>query len=184
MIHIFCKLFTIILFLHSPSDKSAIVEEIDSLKFMKADSLNCNAKLFWEIVSKGKQAIPYLIERLDDSTLTNQSFHCKDSKLTVGDICYFAIDNIIELPEFYVFHIQFDVIDGDCWPFYYYLFDNKSKTEIKKSVQKWYSRNKRKYKWEKFNLPPSYRSYPSHLLLWDCLERYRVKGRYMYQSNH
>ena len=120
---------------------------VDSLKFIKADTFNCNADLYWRIIAKGKAAIPFLIEKLTDTAPTNIKHHCKKTKLNVGEIAHFALTQVAEFPAFLVTKIQFDVFtDGGCWIFYEYLFNNANKAAYRKSVQEWYDKQKVKYK--------------------------------------
>ena len=116
---------------------------VDSLKFIKADTLNCNADLYWRIIAKGKTAIPFLIEKLTDTTQINIRFRCKKPRLNVGEVAHFALTQIAEFPVF----LQFDFFtDGGCWSFYEYLFNNANKAEYRKRVQEWYDQQKGKYK--------------------------------------
>jgi hypothetical protein len=120
---------------------------VDSLKFIKADTFNCNADIFWRIIAKDKAAIPFLIEKLTDTTPTTVRFHCKKSKLNVGEVAHFALIQIAEFPAFMVTKIQFDVIDNDCWTFYdEYLFINANKPHYQKCVREWYEKEKLNYR--------------------------------------
>ena len=121
----------------------------DSLKFIEADTFNCNADLYWRIIAKGKAAIPFLIEKLSDTTPTNIKYRCKKTRLNVGDVAHFALTEIAEFPIFLVTKIQFDVIAQDCWSFYDYLFVNANKNEYQKKVQEWYDKQKLNYKSKK-----------------------------------
>ena len=57
---------------------------VDSLKYLKADTLDCKADLFWRIVAKGEKVIPFLINKLTDTTPTNVRFRCKNDRLECG----------------------------------------------------------------------------------------------------
>ena len=120
---------------------------VDSLKFIKADTFNCEADLYWRIIAKGKAAVPFLIEKLADTTPTKIKYNCKKTKLNVGEVAHFALTQIAEFPAYVVTKIQFDVfIDGGCWIFYEYLFNNANKAAYGKSVQEGYDKQKVKYK--------------------------------------
>ena len=67
---------------------------VDSLQFLKATSLDCEADLFWRIIAKSDKAIPFLINKLNDTTETNISYKCKATKLNVGEVAYFALQEI------------------------------------------------------------------------------------------
>ena len=120
---------------------------VDGLRFIKADTLNCNADLYWRIIAKGKAAIPFLIEKLTDTTPTSIKYHCKKTKLNVGEVAHFALTQIAEFPAFAVTKIQFDFFtNAGCWIFYEYLFNNTNKAVYRKSVQEWYDKQNGKYK--------------------------------------
>ena len=129
------------------AQNSDLKSMVDSLEFIKTDTLNCNADLYWRVIVKGKAAIPFLIEKLSDTTPTNIKFHCKKTRLNVGEVAHFALTQIAEFPIYVITKIQFDVFtDRGCWTFYEYLFNNANKTEYRKSVQEWYDKQKGKYK--------------------------------------
>ena len=118
----------------------------DSLLYLKSENLYCSADLYWRIVAKGKEAIPFLIDKLNDTTQTNVSHHCKATKLNVGDISYFALQQIAFFPAFHITNLQFDVIYGNgCWSFFDYLFDNANKSGYQDLVRKWYDKNRTKF---------------------------------------
>lgn len=123
---------------------------IDSLQYLKTDTLDCKADLYWRIISKGDKAIPFLIDKLSDTTQLNASFACKTTRLNVGEISYFALNQIWYFPQFTITHIQFDYTDDKgCWIFYEYLFNNDNKAKYQKLVKEWYTNNKSKFKRQK-----------------------------------
>jgi hypothetical protein len=125
---------------------SDIKSMVDSLQFLETDTLDCKADLYWRIVSKGEQAIPFLIDKLDDTTRTNISFRCKVTKLNIGEVSYFALTEIASFPAFVITNLQFDLSEHGCWNFFGYLFDNSNKSEYKRMVKEWYSINQSKYR--------------------------------------
>jgi hypothetical protein len=120
---------------------------VDSLKYLKADTLDCKADLFWRIVAQGNKAIPFLIDKLTDTLPTNVRFHCKKNRLNVGEVAQFALTEIAYFPPYAVTKIQFDYFEDDgCWSFYTFLFMNSNKRRYQDSVRSWYSRERPKYK--------------------------------------
>ena len=113
---------------------------------MKADTFNCDADLYWRIIAKGKETVPFLIEKLTDTTPTNIKFHCKSTKLNVGEVADFVLKEIAEFPAFLVTKIQFDIIVQGCWSFYDFLFINENKVYYQKCMRDWYNKKNRKYK--------------------------------------
>lgn len=114
------------------------------LPTMKADTFDCTADIYWKIIQRGETSIPSLIESLTDTRMTNIYDNCKHGKLTVGEVSYFALQEITEFPAFLVTHIQFDLVVNNCWNFYDYFFDNKNKQEYQKMVRDFYNTHKNK----------------------------------------
>ena len=90
------------------AQKGDIKSLVDSLQFIKSDTFNCNADIYWKIVSQGKKAIPLLIDKLTDTTQTNIKYHCKKTNLNVGEVAQFALTEIANFPAFLVTKMQFD----------------------------------------------------------------------------
>jgi hypothetical protein len=135
---------------------TGIKKMVDSLHYLKADTLDCNTGLYWRIISKGEKAIPFLIDKLTDTTQTRVKYHCKKTRLNVGEVAQFALTQIADFPAFLVTKIQFDVILIDdtgegCWSFYDFFFINSNKPRYQKDVRNWYDKEKLKYKAEKIS---------------------------------
>jgi len=154
------RLIATIFFLHcltiSFGQKTNLKSMVDSLQYLKADTLNCTADLFWRIISKGDKAIPFLIDKLTDTTQTRIKFHCKKTNLNVGEVAQFALTEIASFPAFLVTKLQFDYIIIDengegCWSFYDFLFINSNKPRYQKDVRNWYEKQRSKYKAEKIS---------------------------------
>jgi len=138
---------------------------------MKTDTLDCSAVAYWKIVKRGRESIPYLIESLTDTTLTNIYNRCKNGKLNVGEVSYFALQEIADFPEFVVTQIQFDFDDQNgCWNFYDYLYDNKNKPMYQKMVRTFYQTNE-------FVFVESSKSE-----LTACYKKYGIVGKYKWKK--
>ena len=129
---------------------------VDSLKYLRTDTLDCSADLYWRIIAKGNKAVPFLIDRLTDTTQTGVKYHCKKASLNVGEVAQFALTQIADFPAFLVTKLQFDVIIIDetgrgCWSFYDFFFINSNKPRYQKDVRNWYSKQKSKYEAEKIS---------------------------------
>jgi len=127
---------------------------VDSLRYLSTDTLDCKAGLYWRIIAKGDKAIPFLIEKLTDTTPTNIRFHCKKTRLNTGEVALFALEEIASFPAFLVTKMQFDLVTIDeteqgCWNFYDFIFINANKPRYQKSVREWYSQERLRYKAEK-----------------------------------
>jgi hypothetical protein len=148
-----CIAIIVFSFLHflSFGQNTDIKIMVDSLQFLKSDTLDCRADLYWRIISKGDKAIPFLIEKLDDTTATNVSYKCKLTKLNVAEVAQQALTTIADFPVFLITHEQFCLITNGCWSFYDYFYNDGNKIIYKKMVKDWYAINKTKFKAEKIS---------------------------------
>ena len=139
---------------------------ISLLPKMKAESLDCNADIYWQIISRGQSSIPLLIESLTDTTITNVYDHCKKGRLNVAEVSYFALEELAEFPTFLVTQIQYDVYDENgCWSFFDDFFDNRTKKSYQKKVMEFYNYNN--YVFVKFNYEE----------LNECRKKYNIYGK-------
>ena len=167
-------LVTVLVFHHltlSFGQSADIKSMVDSLQYLKTDTLDCNASLYWRIVAQGDKAIPFLIDKLNDTALTNISHNCKTTKLNVGEVAYFALQQIAFFPAFVITQIQFDVFYGNaCWSFFDYFFNNANKQHYKDLVRIWYDSNKTKFKTQKI----------SKKSLTECQKKYNIDKYFMW----
>lgn len=154
----------------SKSKATNIDSLISLLPSMKSNNLDCDADVYWKIIKEGQASIPSLINHLSDTTETNVYNICKQGKLNVGEICYFALDRISEFPAFLVTNRQFCLIINDCSNFYDYLFDNKNKSELQKMMREFYYSSH--YTYEKI----------SSAELTECHKLYKIDGRYKWKE--
>ncbi|TRZ42162.1 hypothetical protein DMZ48_14105 [Robertkochia solimangrovi] len=142
---------------------------IAKLATMETDTLDCSADVYWQIIGKGKSYIPKLIGSLTDTTPTNIYHGCKKEKLNIGELSYFALEEIGDFPAFIVTQIQFDVIQINngwhCWSFYDYLFDNRNKKEYQNKVKAFYEKSQFEFV-----------EYPDSVIT-DCMKEYSIKGK-------
>lgn len=157
----------------------AITREKDSLiaalREMKAEKLDCSAEAYWKIIQQGEKVIPLLIECLSDSSPTAVYNACKNGKLTAGEVCYFALEELADFPTTVITQQQFDLVVNDCWNFYDYLFDGKNKNEYQKKVRNFYYANRTThYKFKIFTLTE----------LTECRRKYKIKGRFVWKTSN
>lgn len=150
-----------------PPTKDSLIAELAN---MKTDTLDCSADVYWKIIGKGKSYIPKLIESLTDTTSTSIYHGCKEGKLNIGELSYFALEEIGDFPTFVVTQIQFDFIeikDGwRCESFYDYLFDDNNKKEYQDMVRAFYEKSL--FEFDEF--PDS--------LITHCMRDYSINGKY------
>lgn len=138
---------------------------------LKTDDLDCSADAYWKLVSKGKESITALMEGLTDTTPTTIYHPCKEARLTVGDLCYLALEEIADFPAYAVTHIQFCTVeireDGTTCPSYYdYIFENGNKADYQKKAKEFYE--KATYRFENY----------SKSELTDCRKTHGITGKY------
>jgi hypothetical protein len=149
---------------------------ISRLPSMKADTLknmlqNCDAGIYWKIVKRGQASIPLLIKSLTDTTLTNIYDPAKKGKLNIGELSYYALDELSEFPVFFVTHLEYETVEAyDCKNFYTYFYDNRNKPAYQADVETFYREHK--YVFRAFS--PEEKNV--------CRQQYGITGKY-YLSN-
>ena len=117
----------------------SLISQIDSLIYISGDPLDCSA-LTWRIVAAKQNAIPLLINKLDDTRMTANDQYC------VGDIALLVLSRIMELPYFAVTGIQCCTLDCDL------LSDLRSnRAKVKEQINDFYFSNRANLKWEKID---------------------------------
>ncbi len=146
---------------------NSIKAKVDSLQFLNEQPFSCTS-VYWRILGTGKETIPFLIDRLGDTTLTQISLTCKQKNVTVGDICYEALTEIINIPLFYVTHQQFDFIDqsGCQQSVFTYLDNNRQK--FKSQILTYYNKYKIELKFVRYS-----KDYKN-----DCKKKNKIFGYY------
>ncbi|MEZ5015183.1 MAG: hypothetical protein R2794_12915 [Chitinophagales bacterium] len=105
-------------------------------------SFDCGDALFWEIVQLGKDAIPDLIKKVEDNTGTQIPIPCRQDTLTQGMIAFMILEQIIEIPYYQVFGIQWDVFDLNCdfvYPQGFIDFVQSNPVLVHEKLKKWYA---------------------------------------------
>lgn len=74
----------------------------------------CGDSLFWQIVQKGKDAIPYLILKTQDGEKTGIQIPCTTDTLSVGAIAFIMLDKIMHIPYYTVYNVQWDSYTQNC----------------------------------------------------------------------
>jgi len=128
-----------------------IKKMVDSLQYLKTDSLDCSAGIYWRIVAQKEKAVPFLIDKLTDLTPTNLKDRCKVTPLNVSEVAYYALTEIADFPIFLVTHMQFDHLDEKgCSGFHQWYFFSDSiahKQAFQDNVRSWWAGNFNKYRW-------------------------------------
>ncbi|MDB5283592.1 MAG: hypothetical protein JWO06_2667 [Bacteroidota bacterium] len=106
--------------------------------------------LYWNIVKERLAIVPYLINRIDDSSRTNAHVELFGGDFTLGDICYSALQDIIpEIPTLQLIR-KSGCTDPDNGYWNYWLFlrkDAQNRRKFKKEVANWFAINRDKLIW-------------------------------------
>lgn len=155
----------------------AISKEKDSLTTalteMKAEKLDCSAEAYWKIIQQGEKMIPVLLECLTDTRPTTIYNDCKKGKLNVGEVSYFALEELADFPAFLVTQTQYDLVENDCWNFYTYLFNDNNKNEYQRKARNFYNAyRKTNYHFSKY----------TNEELTACRKLYKIEGKLLWKE--
>jgi|GEM_PF-1981733 len=131
---------------------SAVAQEnykklADSLRYVTEVPYieNCKDPVFWKIVSKGKDIVPHLIDKMTDTRKLEKDVYVRffGGKYTVADIAYVAIQEIIaDIPTFELLDVPFHEECGYCSYWYYVRESKKNRKKFQRAVRNWYEENK------------------------------------------
>ena len=116
-------------------------------------AVGCGSKLYWQVVMLKDNAIPFLINKLDDSTSTAAIVPNFGYPYTVADIAYTALNEIIhDLPTFELLGNEFEELGcRNCNYWQHLNADYKNRLAFKMAVQQWYSEHKNQLVWVESN---------------------------------
>lgn len=146
-----------------------MIKQIDSLKFTNSKYASCNS-IYWRVVANGENVIPYLIDRIDDTTATRATDKCKTANLCVGDLCYYALIEIMPISLFAVSGQQFDTYSNGCNLGVVEWID-KNRQRFKSDLRQWYYTEKTSLVWVRFKGTE----------LTDCRKINKINGWYNYR---
>ena len=112
---------------------------------VKSDSasLRWGDSLYREIVKLGEAAVPYLIDKVRDETKTDIRVPCRNSVLTQGAVAFMLLDDILDIPYFQVFEVQWDVFDPPCdfgYPMGLPEYISAHPQEASAKLKRWYGK--------------------------------------------
>jgi hypothetical protein len=108
--------------------------------------------LFWDFTKKRIAIVPALIERIDDTTLTNAYVPNFGSNYTIGDVCIRAIrEIIIDVPIISLIEKDTTIVSEKGYGIYWeYVRESfKNRQLLKEKVKRWFNANKSKLIWIK-----------------------------------
>lgn len=125
-------------------DRAIAIENMPYIPDLSGDDL------FWNIMTD-KEILPYLIERISDTTTTKAPVRYFGSNYRIGDVCTTAIGQLI--PAFRAVDlIETDqrVIDEKGYGVYWeYVRNYEKRKEFQRRVRSWYRTIKGKLQWVK-----------------------------------
>jgi len=134
---------------------------------------NCSNPVLYEIISKGKPIIPYLINKMTDTeVLEERHVPFLPFEYTVADLAYVAIREMIaDIPTYELLGVPFNEECGWC-SYWYHLGNKKNRKKFQKAVRKWYKENKDNLVWVE----------SSNWVTGDCLRPHPAGGHYVLQK--
>lgn len=134
---------------------------VDSLKFItnvpyicqdsipSEVSVGCGDKLFWQVVMQKQDIIPFLLDKLTDTTETLATVPNFGGQYTVADIAYAALTEIIkDIPTYDLLGVKFDKDGcGNCSYWTHLRKNIKNRRKFQSNVRKWYAENKSNLVW-------------------------------------
>ncbi|MCE7991996.1 MAG: hypothetical protein HEP71_08450 [Roseivirga sp.] len=124
-----------------------LVNQISTIEEMPYTFKLSGDSIYWELIKGRSEVIPFLIEKLDDHTLTTAVVPNFGGYYAVGDVCMWAIGGIIKGVPYSDF-IPNDGKNNGAWDYWRYVRESKgNRREFKAKVKMWFSRNKSNLKW-------------------------------------
>lgn len=94
---------------------------------------------YHEILSLDTLAIPYLVDRISDTTETSIRIPCSAHNLRIGDVAFALLNDIIPIPMHLVTGSQWDVIDCDTFPLGTWDYLHDSRLRFQKELKVFFS---------------------------------------------
>lgn len=172
-----CILFLIPCLTIAQADNKKLV---DSLKFVTDMpyicrdtvptelSVGCGDKIFWRTVKQKQNIIPFLLDKLSDTTQTVATVPNFGGQYTVADIAYTALQEIIkDIPTFELIGVKFDERGCGYCAYWNHLQNGlKNRKKFQTNIRNWYNKNKSSLVWVKSN----------EILTCDCAGRHPNGG--------
>lgn len=151
----------------------------DSLKLITdmpylSENDDCGDERFWNVVKLNDCVIELLIDKLDDSTITEATVPNFGGNYTVADIAYSALQEIIHgIPTFKLLGVPFDTSGCGYCAYWNHLGTYSNRILFKEAVKNWYFLNRDKLVWV------TNQSYSTC----DCMVKHPAGGHYEVKIN-
>jgi len=149
-------LFVSITIICCNAQNTKLIEKADNLKFIKAMPYNpqlSGDSIYWVVIIEGLDIVPYLIEKLDDTTSTEAIVPNFGGQYAVADIAYEAISTIIhEIPIKEIIETSDSSKQtGGYWFYWNYVNESISnRIKLKEFVNDWYLNNQNSLIWVEY----------------------------------
>jgi hypothetical protein len=134
-----------------------IKQRVDSLQYVQNMPYlcgggyisGCASQIYWDVIVLKEAAIPYLIDKLDDSTTTYASVSLLGIYYTTADVAYWALQEIIHgIPTLQLMGLKTDATSCNFCMYWDYLRkDYRNRLKFRKAVHRWYKKNKQNMVW-------------------------------------
>lgn len=136
-------------------------QQVDSIRYIthvpylcgSGVASGCATQTFWNVVMLKEEAIPLLLDQLNDSTVTHAGVSVFGFNYTVADIAYSALQEIIHgIPTLQLMGI--DAAKSSCHFCSYWEYlraDYKHRLKFQKAVKSWYKKAKPRLVWVESN---------------------------------
>jgi len=153
------KYFTLILIfiieincLAQDKDLEDMVQNLKNVREMPYIPELSGDSIFWVVVKQKIAIVPYLIDKLDDTTKINVFVPNFGGYYTMADVAYIAITEIIpSIPTDQFIKVKKSYKNKGFW--FYWKYTRKSlenRKKFKHRVQKWYQLNKNNLEWVEY----------------------------------
>jgi hypothetical protein len=147
-----------------------VINQVDSLKYVvempficptgiedNKMSSGCGDDFFWNVVSLKQNVIELLIDKLDDTTVTQSFVPMYGYYFTVADLAFWVLVEIVrDIPKFKLMGVKEDKsgeyasTDRPYWDFVNKGLKNRQKFKV--AVKNWYHKNKDNLVWVESNI--------------------------------
>jgi hypothetical protein len=132
---------------------------VDSLRYVDkvphcldavSDQIDTKA-IFWRIVKLKDEAIPILLDKIDDTTTTSALVRHFGGYYTVGDLAYVALQEIVHsIPTFELLGVPFDTNGCGYCAYWQHLSDFSNRQKFKIALKNWFDKNQQNLVWTEY----------------------------------
>jgi hypothetical protein len=131
-------------------DSILYVDKVPHCLDAVTEQLDTNG-IFWKIVKMKDKAIPFLLDKIDDTTTTNAIVRHFGGYYTVGDLAYVTLQEIIHnIPTFELLGVPFDTNGCGYCAYWQHLSDFTNRQKFKIALKNWYDQNQLNLLWTEY----------------------------------